>query len=428
MRYTIFVFVLVLLSLSFAHGADATRYTFGYSGQNGYSGNSGRDGYDGTKQTVFAGSQKHIQAYGSDGEDAYNGQHGESAQNCYQPHNVAYNVEGAHGGNGGSGGRGGNGGSGGDVTVYYEDAASLKQIYINAGAGRGGRGGYAGSGGGGCWCSQHSWQVNGVTYTCQNGYNGSNGYHGSDGSNGSSGSLIAIPQMTVLAPVSPSLNAYFTTIVATSPMLSNHRWATLTGARALLASGSQVQDRYRLYQGRIESIFRVDWQSERPVQDFANVSSLLTLENERAKISLPEDVWMNATHVPDGANTIYQVQGGLYKNEVIKFTLSSITGSGSGLEVAFTDQSGYPQWIDTKLHVRYSTKGGLFYKERFDAGVSANLITKKGDQFILSLGKLPINAEYFTPGTKMRVEIWAKRQYAGRSLTMEYERRKTIGN
>jgi hypothetical protein len=401
---------------------------FGSPGRPGANGWSGRPGENSASQTVTAtGAAVSVATAGTDGEAGQNGEQGEPAEACDEPNSPAYDLVGAGGGDGGNAGAGGDGGNAGAVTIQYADQSALRRVYIN---GRGGRGGYAGYPGGGgepCTCWLRQWQVNKVTYTCQDGRRGYEGQNAPHGSDGWATPLTLIAQLAPLDPTSPTATLSVPKVEQAPPTLTDNRWIQGRGAAGLLAPGSVVQDAYRLYAGRIVSRLDLVWQAERSVTDLGDVAVNAFLQSEHATVAVPDDVWFDATQTAAGANTLWTVKNVLRQREVAGITLDQLSGSGSGFVAELTDRSGYPDLVATSFYLRYYVRGRIFMRLRYDDRVSPDLVSRNGSTYTVALGRLPIDSSYFAPGDEVEVQLTATRAFAGKSLEVDLDRQGTIG-
>jgi len=322
------VYALCLVGLLASEGWAADTYTFGSRGQRGQDAERGRDGASGQPRSITVdGSAYSIETAGSPGEDAYGvAESGSSAYSCNQPYRPDYNLRGASGGNGGNGAPGGNGGNGGDIFLYLaskDKLSLLKSIRIsNPGAAEGRGSPRPGRGGQGCYCQDRSWErqvcrwtfyrmVNGQKqggwtrdeyidcteqrrppyskpyedgqwevsntsynrYECLNGYDGDNGRFGGEGRRGSHGVVSLIVGATAEAPRKVSLSSTLGEALGKTFELVNFDTKLNTGLTGLLASGSDVNDNYRLstlYKQKV----KIEWKAK------ANPKSSGTLDQD----------------------------------------------------------------------------------------------------------------------------------------------------
>ncbi|MEA5451319.1 hypothetical protein VB780_22245 [Leptolyngbya sp. CCNP1308] len=411
--------------------AQDTR-TYGSQGSNGRTGRSGRDGTAGASQTTVAdGTPASFTLTGSDGEDGENGENGYRPRCGGQPRNVAYHLRAPDGGSGGSGGSGGNGGSGGDLTVYFGDRTALQRLSVDARGGRFGRGGRGGSGALGCRCDWRDWQIQTCTgtpgqadyscqnnrYTCRDGRSGSNGAFGRDGAPGADGQLQIVNQLEPLQPETPAIAVGLQTLVNQPVRLSRNLWVEKSGANALLAPGSRVNDIYREYTGRVEGNVSLDWQAPRPLGAFAGGDVRTEIQPDGSlTATFPDNLWADYTTSREADQLTITVTNAVRASDVIRLASGGVQGSDADLKAVVLDLAGESAYLNTQFRLTLRTTDGdprdnrrPRYVTAYDDVVPAELVSLEGNRFELALGRLPIDRGPLTRGRYAQIEITAVR-------------------
>ena len=109
-------------------------------------------------------------------------------------------------------------------------------------------------------------------------------------------------------------------------------------------------------------------------------------------------------------------------------SFQKVVGVGRELTAEFTDMSGYPELLNTEFQLSYYSKKGLFMHLLYRGKIDPSIIEVSGNHTLLHIGRLPISTDFLASGTKIRLEVQAKRNFAGRSLSLEYTRVLFIGN
>ncbi|MEO0541243.1 MAG: collagen-like protein [Cyanobacteria bacterium P01_A01_bin.105] len=405
--------------------AQASR-TVGRDGRDGDRGQDGRDGRNGRDTTVRAtGEPLTLEMAGEDGDEGRRGSDA-SQPNCDTHNRPRENVEAADGGDGGDGGRGGHGGNGGNLTVYYQDLNHLRNLYVLAGQGRGGRGGEGGYATEGCNCSYDSWEEETCQdgscqterFSCEDGEDGQRGDYGQNGNDGQPGRVRLVGQLETVPGDRPSLNSAIAQLPTTPINLSVNRWESRTGANALFASGSVVDDRYELYAGRIERQFQLIWESDL-AQSRVNASLGLALTaNGQLSIGLPEDLWLDGERTDTETLTTFRVRSALRRSEALQMALGQPRGDGRDFQLSVIDRASLSDVVGTQFHLRYKVDEGErrpLYRTRYEAPVPSELIEQNHNRFNLRLGNLPIDQRYLQSGSQVRIELIVIRSYAGNS-------------
>jgi hypothetical protein len=443
-----------LVGLSALARADV----FGIPGQPGAPGADGYVGAAGQNVSVVAtGQEQSFNLRGQNGGNGANGQPGAHATACRQPPAVRADFFGAPGGNGGNGGNGGAGGNGGSITVYYTDLTALKQISIDSTPGVGGAPGYGAPGDDGCRCDVREWTVpvqvcHQVTppapapvhsgapaptptpttvcnteqerHVCQDGPHGDNGANFAGGASGQYGSATLIQSLTPLTPTNPNGNAQMGSLPAQMTLTADN-WSTSTGAAALFAPNSVIQDTYAYWAGRKTVQTSVVWNASTP-QSSCTSQAVMVQVNGSGQVSANIEntsVWaeLAVSYANDGSATV-SVNKAVPANQAAQLS-ASLSGNDSGLVDVLNDAAKVSNIVDTQVQAKVLTPGFLgIMTTRFNGQVPANLLSINDSQVIVEVGKLPgISAGDLKKGKKIKVQLTITRSLGGQSANQELD-------
>jgi len=403
---------------------------YGDDARDGRDGVDGRNGRDGENRTISlpSGFPIQLELSGEAGEDGRDGEDAERRRCARQPRNTRYDLQAADGGDGGDGGNGGRGGNGGTVTVYYADPVALRQVYVNAIAGRGGDGGRGGNGVRGCNCDDDSWRIKRCTedgnctderYECEDGDDGDYGQGGRGGAAGNTGRLVAINQLEPLPAETPAVTTAIATLADQTISLSRNLWQTRSGARNLLAPGSNISDSYQAYTGHIERQFALDWQAPQSANSLRDNVTVSLLASGDVGIQFPEDYWLQGSSTKQADVTTYRVDGIIPVAQVTQLAMGRVAGRSRTFEVNVIDRARLSESLDTAFRIRYSTARDRGTRTRYtvqhEGPIPSDLIVRDNNRFTLALGRLPIRSQLMSGGTQARVEIIATRRYGENS-------------
>lgn len=421
------------LLVSLAALADEIR-SYGRNGRDGRDGRHGQDGRPGRANTVRVdGTPQTVSTVGRDGADGADGEAGARPSCRAQPRGVRYDLQAPDGGDGGDGGNGGNGGNGGDVTLYYQEAAHLRLVTVDAQGGQPGRSGRGGRGTVGCRCRDRDWRVevcNGPDckqerYICRDGDAGRNGRHGRHGQVGQPGQLWLVNQLDPLAPETPTQIQALETFIRQPVALSKNLWERRSGAAALLASGSSVADTYQQYVGRVEGQAQVVWSAERSPTAFLANSPTVTLEpSGDIQWQFPDTLWVDGRSDQVGTLTTYTITAVVRAADVAQLALGSQRGRGDTFQLAVIDLAAESDHLTTEFDLVYRTTNDnplesrrVRYTTRYDGSLPPEVVTRDNNRFILALGQLPVGDRYFQPGTYAQVDLQIRRSLGANSAT-----------
>ncbi|MEC4869141.1 MAG: hypothetical protein SAJ11_23955 [Jaaginema sp. PMC 1078.18] len=193
-----------------------------------------------------------------------------------------------------------------------------------------------------------------------------------------------------------------------SPTLYLNRWRSQNGAATLLAPGSIVADNYREFRDRISGNFKLTWQTEKPIQDFATetVSVRLT-ESHTVEADFSENAWLNGSWSQQEGYSEYIVTDAFVKDEALRLLPSSLSGNQNNLTLEILDVAAKSDELITQFLIAYRVSNRL----RYEGAIPAELISREGNIFRLDIGKLPIDPEFLEVGTRAEVEITAIRAF-----------------
>ncbi|MEI6442457.1 MAG: collagen-like protein [Nostocales cyanobacterium ELA583] len=418
----------------------------GYYDRDARSGRSGREGRSGKNQTINAdGSAVNLDLSGKDGEDGEDGEPGSRPSCRNRREEGRDNINAPNGGDGGSGGNGGNGGQGGDLTVYYTNLADLRKIAVRAVGGEGGRGGRGARGAVGCSCRQRRWERESCTgspgtpnrqctqtvYRCYDGRDGGDGSNGRDGTPGRLGILSIVNGKEALVDDKPIAYIGISQLVNQQFNLSKNKWQIRQGAKSLLAIGSIIADEYREFERRLEGNFKLVWLEKQAVNNFANQSVKLTLnDNQQIDIAFAENLWIDGTAKTTGSLTEYTVNYAIAQEDVTRLAVAELANSGQNLSLRIVDLGGKSDVINTQFKVKYRARDN--FDDSFNAQtvyegeIPTALVSRNYNNFTLALGRLKIPIQYLSPGTNVDIEVVAVRSLNGRSAQQKISWQGTI--
>jgi len=430
---------LALFALIFAFGMPASAaLSFGYAGRDGANGRSGYDGNNGQRVTFVAdGSARQFLLDGTDGSNADRGQDGYDATGCY--HNQPeYDLVGAPGGDGGNGGVGGNGGDGGNLTVYFQNESQLRQIYVTAQGGQPGRGSYGARGGRGCYCTSYGWTVrkchteqgpNGhpiqvcrdYRYYCRNGSDGRYGSSGRDGRPGFTGSVSLIRSTGPLAPDVLSASVRITSIPGFQTVLEQNIFSRKSGALALLAPGSRVNDVYNSFDLREKYPVATKWTSARNPADFSG-SVQLFVENRQPRITSGDGNFLIFDEQKSGDLTTFTVTDAAKESELQNVSMT-IEGNLTNTLIRVRDGASMVQnLLRDSFQMKLARSAVIGWDTQFEGVIDPSYIQRQGGDIIIRIGQMHMeDKKTFNPGKKIRVFLDLSRQFGPYSTASHME-------
>jgi hypothetical protein len=407
---------------------------YGTDGSSGSDGRPGRDGQQGQSQTVFAnGSPINLDLSGKNGQDGEDGERGSRASCSHQPDDVSHDIQATDGGRGGNGGKGGDGGNGGLLTVYFNNLEDLKTILVRASGGESGRGGRGAAGAQGCNCHKSSWKIETCTgtpgnpdykcskktYRCTDGRDGSYGSNGSDGRRGSLGRLDIVKSKNTLASDNPEISIPISELASKQFTVSKNKWNIRTGAAAILAPGSIINDEYREFDKRLEASFLLQWQDKQPISSYTEKATISLNDNNQVNISFPENLWFDGISKTEGNVTKYTLNYAIPRQDVTRLAVSNFSDSGQNLNLKLVDLGRRSDIINTQFRIKYSIQEDYErsndYQQVYKGDIASELVTREFNQFTLALGKLQIPSQALRSGAKVNIELQITRSLGQRS-------------
>ncbi len=424
---------------------------FGKNGKDGVDGKDGVRGRDSEALTIFAdGSPLNLDLSGQEGFPGENGGNGENALCDNQPVNVNYNLVGGDGGDGGTGGNGGDGGNGGSLTIYATDKNYLTQIYVQANGAMGGKPGEGGNGGGGCQCPQPYWVVESCTgrpgepdyscsskeFRCLNGENGKNGRSGRVGREGKLGSLTLINTNQPLAPDRLSASVTMAELKNRGFSLSKNIWETRTGAKALFAQNSIIDDQYLELLERVENSVVLIWNAPQVFEPFSNDTITLNLQDDRSvAMKFSPDLWLETNILQRNNVTELFVFNAIRSQDATRLKSKGLSGVGLGLQVELIDEGEKSDLIKTTFYIKYSVSNSSEarlrpvsdYTLRYEGEIPPEVIRYSNNRFLIDLGQLPIDPRYLETGKAVQVKLDIKRTFGDNSATQSIVEKNILG-
>lgn len=404
-----------LLGLA-AFATNIHAMSFGSDGRDGSSGAVGRAGRSGQSLSIKAeGAAANYDISGLDGGDAGPGEPGYSATGCSQPFQPSYSLEGASGGAGGQGGSGGQGGNGGALTVYYTDINHLKFVSVRGRPGEGGRSGWGGRGGDECRCNERQWTVAEQTYTCNDGQRGRDSGPGNAGSRGSYGQVMLVSQLQPVAAELPSVYVDMSKMEDGPIRLSKNLWEQRQQARQLFAPGTDIADRYFQFISRSEVEYQFKWEAPRPITDFRGWQMLLRLEGNRAKLDLPQQLWLDGEETATATGRLYTIRGAVSTGELGNIQFEGFFGDGANHVIAIQDNAHVSNILQSAVRLKYYVYENGSYQVRYDADVPAAALSRQADGFDIAMGGLGLDPKYLKLGTQAYADLLVTRSLGANS-------------
>ncbi|KFF41570.1 MAG: hypothetical protein ucyna2_00640 [Candidatus Atelocyanobacterium thalassa isolate SIO64986] len=410
--------------------------TFGENGINAHHGTSGEDGKNSEDLTIFIDdSPLDLDLAGENGQPGENGEHGKDAKCKAQPLDVKYHLKASDGGNGGSGGNGGNGGNGGSLTLYTSNIENLSKIFVNASGGQGGKPGRGGIGGEGCRCNSSYWALEScdnnpgksgyscttLKFQCQDGKNGSNGVSGTFGKDGQRGYLTLINLDKPLEPDKSAITVSMSTLKNKGYLLSKNIWETKNNASSLFSPASIINDQYLALIERLEHSFLLIWNAPQSFNKFSHEQvTLQYISNKGILVNIPDDIWIEATTQQHKKITQFIVHNSIKKSDVTRLKAQEISGKGKNLQFKLIDKADESHLVSTKFSIIYSVtysdpwlRPVSDYSTKYRGNIPDELVILNGNQFIIDIGKLPIDLKYLQSGLGIKIKLIMSRTFAG---------------
>jgi hypothetical protein len=218
-------------------------------------------------------------------------------------------------------------------------------------------------------------------------------------------------------------------------ILSKNIWETRTGAQALFAPGSVIDDQYLALAQRVERSFLLIWNAPQAFSKFADKNVTLNLEDAQGiKVVLPKDVWIEATTQQQNNVTEFVVYNAILESDATQLESGGLSGNGSNLQLTLVDKANQSNLIATKFEVKYriTRSDPRFrpvsdYATRYTGEIPVDLVSLSGNRFTLNIGQLPIKPEDLKAGLGVEIEITATRSFAGYSAEQKIVVRDVLG-
>ncbi|MBE9157206.1 hypothetical protein IQ265_10265 [Nodosilinea sp. LEGE 06152] len=220
-----------------------------------------------------------------------------------------------------------------------------------------------------------------------------------------------------MQPETPAASVGLTTLAGQPVQLSRNLWAERSGANALLAPGSRVNDTYKEYTGRVEGTVSLDWQAPRPLGAFAGGDVRTEIQPDGSlAATFPDTLWADYTTRREGDQMVITVTNAVRASDVTRLALGTVQGSGASLTAAVLDLASESEYLTTQFRLTLRTTRDDPRDNRrpryitvYDDVVPAELVSLTGNRFELSLGQLPIDRGPLTRGTYAQLEVTAVR-------------------
>jgi hypothetical protein len=419
-------------------------YLFGSTGPDGQSGSDGLDGRTPSERQVTAsGAPVSIDARGGNASNGTEGRDGYEASNCFanQPNN---NLQGANGGSGGPAGRGGDAGSGGRTSIYYTGEAQLKQIFIDASPGVPGLAGrYGGRGNRGCGCSYGSWQTrdyrgvqynNGLicqepfitTHYCRPGQNGNDAGSARDGQAGRFGRVTLIKSSQHLPANVLAQSVDLASAPTSAVTLQKNIFSQASGAHALLAPNSQVDDSYtRFVTTRLLPI-RLIWKARKAITEFAHIPITYELNEDATGADFSTAAWTTGSAVVESGVQIFTIDQAVRAEDAARLT-ATVTGNGLETKLVFTDAADVSDLVSTQVTAAKLESKGVFSHVRFEGPIPSDKIIRSGNTLSINIGRLWSAGDVsndLKPGKEINAFLTIQRTMGVHSTELPIEMRK----
>jgi hypothetical protein len=260
-------------------------------------------------------------------------------------------------------------------------------------------------------------------YVCRNGHDGMTGRFGQDGQPGRDGQLWLVNQLEPLQPENPAQTVSLQTLTTQSLPLSRNLWATRTGANALLAPGSRVNDSYREYTGRVEGSITLNWQAPRSLAPFAATPITAAIQEDgRLAATFSDDIWAEYTTQRQGNQMTITVAQAVRRQDATRLAWGGLQNNDPALNAIVLDLAGESAYLDTQFRITLKTTPDdprnnrrPRYTTVYEGVLSPDQMTLDSNRFELALGQLPIENRFLRPGTYADLEITATRSLGANS-------------
>ena len=196
--------------------------------------------------------------------------------------------------------------------------------------------------------------------------------------------------------------------------------ASPSRGKSLLAIGSIIADEYREFERRLEGSFKLVWLEKQAINNFANQSVKLTLNDaQQINIAFAGNLWIDGTAKTTGGLTEYTVNHAISQEDVMRLAVAEFANSGQNLSLRIVDLGGKSDVINTQFKIKYRAQDNFddFFNAQtvYEGEIPAALVIRNYNNFTLALGKLKIPIQALNPGVKVDLEVVAIRSLGGRS-------------
>ena len=131
--------------------------------------------------------------------------------------------------------------------------------------------------------------------------------------------------------------------------LSRNLWAARSGANALIASGSVVNDTYQEYVGRVEGQVALDWQAEKPASLFSDAPLTAEIdETEQLTARFSDQLWVDYTTQRNADQITLTINNVVRASDATRLAWGGTEGAGRNLPAVVVDLAGEAADLDTQ--------------------------------------------------------------------------------
>ena len=133
--------------------------------------------------------------------------------------------------------------------------------------------------------------------------------------------------------------------------LSRNLWAARSGANALIASGSVVNDTYQEYVGRVEGQVALNWQAEKPASLFSDAPLTAEIdETGQLTARFSDQLWVDYTTQRNADQIILTINNVVRASDATRLAWGGTEGAGSNLPACQPCWSTWPGRPLTWIH------------------------------------------------------------------------------
>ena len=249
-------------------------------------------------------------------------------------------------------------------------------------------------------------QVTNVVHYCWPGDPGLNGQY-VPGNYGQTGAITLIPANKPSGPDNPSVSVPVGQLPY-SATLTLDNWSNPTGAAALFAPGSVMQDQYTMYAGRTTAPVKIVWNAKRQTSDIMTVMFNVSIQNGVPTLSWDTTaLWAQVSQTTDASGTTtFSIDAAALPSETTELS-AVLSGDGTSTIVTLTDQAALSDLVTTSVYAKVESHG-VFWHTHYDADVpTASVQMVSPTQFIVDIGQIypSANAGDLASGKELRVTL-----------------------